>query len=196
MIGPFLLSRNLRFCGCDFGIIFRGLRFLRSRFQFFSSCDRTSLYPSVCLCMSFNVFKEPFIFVFDRERRGGAHAWRPREHWVWLGNNMAGVARSWCGFAKLKGVSRTVGRLYFSTDLTKTDRLIERVKRFVFGEKAPPEEKETVERFVNEVAQIQRTFELNCSENILRLEPNSGIFISLVCCFIFKAILPVFHKHN
>lgn len=149
MIGPFLLSRNLRFCGCDFRIIFRGLRFLRSRFQFFSSCDRTSLHPSVCLCMSLNVFKEPFIFVFDRERRGGAHAWRPREHWVWLGNNMAGVARSWCGFAKFEGVSRTVGRLYFSTDLTKTDRLIERVKRFVFGEKAPPEEKETVERFVN-----------------------------------------------
>jgi len=75
--------------------------------------------------------------------------------------------------------------LYFSTDLTKTDRLIERVKRFVFGEKAPPEEKETVERFVNEVAQIQRTFELNCSESILRLEPNSGIFYFLSLLFYF-----------
>ena len=62
---------------------------------------------------------------------------------------MAGVLRSWCGFAKLKGVSWTAGRLYFSTDLIKTDRLIDKVKRFVFGEKAPPEEKETVERFVN-----------------------------------------------
>jgi len=73
---------------------------------------------------------------------------------------MAGVARSCCGFAKFKGVSRTVGRLYFSTDLTKTDRLIERVKRFVFGEKAPPEEKGTEERFVNRVSQIKRTFEI------------------------------------
>ena len=62
---------------------------------------------------------------------------------------MAGVARSWCGFAKFKVVSRTFGRLYFTTDLTKTDRLIDRVKRFVFGEKPPPEEKETVDRFVN-----------------------------------------------
>ena len=62
---------------------------------------------------------------------------------------MAGVARSWCGFAKFRGASRTVGRFYFTTDVTETDRLIDRVKRFVFGEKAVPEEKETVERFVN-----------------------------------------------
>jgi len=66
---------------------------------------------------------------------------------------MAGVARSCGGFAHA-GVSRTVGRLYFSTDLTKQDRLIERVKRFVFGEKAPPEEKETEERFVKRVSEI------------------------------------------
>lgn len=64
-------------------------------------------------------------------------------------DNMAVVPRIWCPFAKFKAVSRTVGRLYFSTDLRKTDHLIDRVKRFVFGEKAPPEEKETVERFVN-----------------------------------------------
>lgn len=63
-------------------------------------------------------------------------------------SNMACVG--WCRFAKLKGVSRTVGKLYISTDVAKTDRLIERVKKFVFGEGAPPDRdiKETVERFV------------------------------------------------
>ena len=60
---------------------------------------------------------------------------------------MAGIPL--CGFAKFKGLSRTFGRLYFTTDLTKKERLIYRVKSFVFGEKAPPEEKETVDRFVN-----------------------------------------------
>ncbi|KAJ7333813.1 54S ribosomal protein L50, mitochondrial [Desmophyllum pertusum] len=56
---------------------------------------------------------------------------------------------SWCRFAKLKGVSRTVGKLYISTDVAKTDRLIERVKKFVFGEGAPPDRdiKETVESY-------------------------------------------------
>ncbi|KAL9981026.1 hypothetical protein ACROYT_G009680 [Oculina patagonica] len=60
---------------------------------------------------------------------------------------MALVARSWCRFSKLKGVSRTVGKLYISTDVAKTDRLIDRVKKYVFGEGTPPEEKETVESY-------------------------------------------------
>lgn len=62
---------------------------------------------------------------------------------------MALAARSWCRFAKIKRVSRTVGKLYISTDVPKTDRLIDRVKKFVFGEGAPPEEKERVERLVH-----------------------------------------------
>lgn len=73
-------------------------------------------------------------------------------------SNMAVAARSWCRFAKLKGVSRTVGKLYISTDVTKTDRLIDRVKKFVFGEGAPPEEQETVERLVHLLELVEYNF--------------------------------------
>ena len=44
-----------------------------------------------------------------------------------------------CRFAKIKRVSRTVGKLYISTDVPKEDQLIDRVKKFVFGEGAAPE---------------------------------------------------------
>ena len=60
---------------------------------------------------------------------------------------MASITRSsWCRLAKLRGVSRTVSKLYISTDVTKKDRVIDRVKKFVFGEGPPPEEDETPER--------------------------------------------------
>ena len=61
---------------------------------------------------------------------------------------MAVVARSWCRFAKMKEVSRALGKFHMSTSVTKRDRLIDRMKKFVLGEGAPPEEKETVERLV------------------------------------------------
>lgn len=84
---------------------------------------------------------------------------------------MAGVARSWCGFAKFKVVSRTVGRLYFTTDLTKTDRLIDRVKRFVFGEKPPPEEKETVDSYYQLVkTQDPSVYSMETHEIVNKLE--------------------------
>lgn len=63
---------------------------------------------------------------------------------------------NWCRLAKLraiKGVSRSVSKLFLSTDVTRTERLVDRVKKFVFGEGAPPDEsEETLDRFVSHVA--------------------------------------------
>lgn len=56
---------------------------------------------------------------------------------------------NWCRLARLKGVLKSVPRLHFSTDVTKTERLVDRVKKFVFGEGAPPESEETTDRFVS-----------------------------------------------
>lgn len=56
---------------------------------------------------------------------------------------MASVASlKWLRLAKLKGVSRSVCRLHFSTDVTKRERFVDKMKKFVFGEGAPPEQNE------------------------------------------------------
>ena len=56
---------------------------------------------------------------------------------------MASIACLNCGrLAKLKGVSQSVSKLYFSTDVIRRERFVDRVKKFVFGEGAPPEESE------------------------------------------------------
>ena len=48
----------------------------------------------------------------------------------------------------LNRTSKSLSRLYFSTDVIRKDRYIDRVKKFVFGEGAPPEKlEETSDRF-------------------------------------------------
>lgn len=42
----------------------------------------------------------------------------------------------------LNRTSKSLSRLYFSTDVIRKDRYIDRVKKFVFGEGAPPEKLE------------------------------------------------------
>ena len=65
----------------------------------------------------------------------------------WSPSNMASILRGSCGrLTKLRGVSRTVYKIYISTDVTKKDRILDRVKKFVFGEGPPEEEDETPER--------------------------------------------------
>lgn len=60
---------------------------------------------------------------------------------------MAFILRGSCGrLTKLRGVSRTVYKIYLSTDVTKKDRILDRVKKFVLGEGPPEEEDETPER--------------------------------------------------
>lgn len=63
-------------------------------------------------------------------------------------SNMASMVRGSCGrLTRLRGVSRTLCKLYISTDVTKKDRILDRVKKFVFGEGPPPEEDETPESY-------------------------------------------------
>lgn len=58
------------------------------------------------------------------------------------------MVRGSCGrLTRLRGVSRTLCKLYISTDVTKKDRILDRVKKFVFGEGPPPEEDETPESY-------------------------------------------------
>ena len=59
---------------------------------------------------------------------------------------MASIASlNWCRLAKLRGASRSISKLYFSTDVRKTERFFDRMKKFVLGEGAPPEESEETE---------------------------------------------------
>lgn len=60
---------------------------------------------------------------------------------------MVFILRGSCGrFIKLRGVLRIVYKIYLSIDVIKKDCILDRVKKFVFGEGLFEEEDEIFER--------------------------------------------------
>lgn len=84
---------------------------------------------------------------------------------------MASILRGSCRLTKLRGVSRTVYKIYLSTDVTKKDRILDRVKKFVFGEGPPEEEDETPESYFQFVkVEKPAVYSMKKQEIVERLE--------------------------